>query len=145
MESDMAAYKDDFLQELYECLDIFNQSFVDLENGDNDAINEIFRIAHTIKGMAGFLHYTSLENLCHSMEEVLSNIKNGEIEIDGELIDIMLSTVDRITEMVKKIESEDNDHVKIADLLEAFDKYKIGNYEHRTPNVQKPVRNNAKE
>ena len=141
MESDMAAYKDDFLQELYECLDIFNQSFVDLENGDNDAINEIFRIAHTIKGMAGFLHYTSLENLCHSMEEVLSNIKNGEIEIDGELIDIMLSTVDRITEMVKKIESEDNDHVKIADLLEAFDKYKIGNYEHRTPNVQKPVRN----
>ena len=144
MESDMAAYKDDFLQELYECLDIFNQSFVDLENGDNDAINEIFRIAHTIKGMAGFLHYTSLENLCHSMEEVLSNIKNGEIEIDGELIDIMLSTVDRITEMVKKIESEDNDHVKIADLLEAFDKYKIGNYEHRTPNVQKPVRNNAK-
>jgi chemotaxis protein histidine kinase CheA len=144
MESDMAAYKDDFLQELYECLDIFNQSFVDLENGDNDAINEIFRIAHTIKGMAGFLHYTSLENLCHSMEEVLSNIKNGEIEIDGELIDIMLSTVDRITEMVKKIESEDNDHVKIADLLEAFDKCKIGNYEHRTPNVQKPVRNNAK-
>ncbi len=144
MESDMAAYKDDFLQELYECLDIFNQSFVDLENGDNDAINEIFRVAHTIKGMAGFLQYTSLENLCHSMEEVLSNIKNGEIEIDGELIDIMLSTVDRITEMVKKIESEDNDHVKIADLLEAFDKYKIGNYKQRTPNVQKPVRNNAK-
>ena len=55
MESDMAAYKDDFLQELYECLDIFNRSFVDLENGDSAAVNEIFRVAHTIKGMAGFL------------------------------------------------------------------------------------------
>ena len=124
MESDMAAYKDDFLQELYECLDIFNQSFVDLENGDSAAINEIFRVAHTIKGMAGFLRYSSLENLCHSMEEVLSGIKNGDIEIDSELIDIMLSTVDRITDMVKQIENEDNDKVKIEDLLEAFDKYK---------------------
>jgi two-component system, chemotaxis family, sensor kinase CheA len=125
MESDMAAYKDDFLQELYECLDIYNQSFVDLENGDNAAINEIFRVTHTIKGMAGFLHYTSLENLCHYMEEVLGGIKNGDIEIDSELIDIMLSTVDRITEIVNKIENEDNDTVKIEDLLEAFDKYKM--------------------
>jgi two-component system chemotaxis sensor kinase CheA len=145
MDTDMAAYKDDFLQELYECLDIFNQSFVDLENGDNAAINEIFRVAHTIKGMAGFLHYTSLENLCHSMEEVLSSIRNGDVEIDSELIDIMLSTVDRITEMVKKIENEDNDHVKINDLLEAFNEYKtIRNNEQRTPCVQKSVGNNAK-
>ncbi len=124
MESDMAAYKNDFLQELYECLDIFNQSFVDLENGDNAAVNEIFRVVHTIKGMAGFLAYKSLEKLCHSMEEVLCGIKNGDVEIDGELIDIMLSGVDRITEMVTKIENEDNDNVKIEDLLEAFDNYK---------------------
>ena len=121
MDADMAAYKDDFLQELYECLDIYNQSFVDLENGDNAAIYEIFRVTHTIKGMAGFLRYTSLETLCHSMEEVLSVIKSGDIEIDSELIDIMLSTVDRITAMVRKIENEDNDNVKIEDLLEAFD------------------------
>jgi two-component system chemotaxis sensor kinase CheA len=145
MESDMAAYKDDFLQELYECLDIFNQSFVDLENGDSAAINEIFRVAHTIKGMAGFLHYTSLENLCHSMEEVLSSIKNGDIEIDSELIDIMLLTVDRITEMVTKIENEDNDNVKIEDLLEAFNKYKEErNNEQQTPFNQKPVGNSVK-
>lgn len=75
MESDMAAYKNDFLQETYECLDIYNQSFVDLENGDAAAIDEIFRITHTIKGMAGFLGYSSLEHLCHNMEEVLCGIK----------------------------------------------------------------------
>ncbi|KKG15619.1 MULTISPECIES: chemotaxis protein CheW [unclassified Methanosarcina] len=123
MESDMAAYKSDFLQEIYECLDVFNQSFVDLENGDSAAIDEIFRITHTIKGMAGFLGYTSLEHLCHSMEEVLCGIKNGDIEIDGELVDILLSTVDRIMEIVKQIESADNDNVKIEDLLNAFDTY----------------------
>jgi two-component system chemotaxis sensor kinase CheA len=142
MESDMAAYKDDFLQELYECLDIYNQSFVDLENGDNAAINEIFRVTHTIKGMAGFLRYTSLETLCHSMEEVLSGIKNGDIEIDSYLIDIMLSAVDRITEMVKQIETQDNDNVKVEDLQEAFDEYKIlENSEQGSSSFQKPVRN----
>lgn len=123
MESDMAAYKSDFLQEIYECLDTFNQSFVDLENGDAAAIDEIFRITHTIKGMAGFLGYASLEHLCHNMEEVLCGIKNGDIEIDGELVDILLSTVDRITDIVKQIESADNDNVKIEDLLEAFETY----------------------
>jgi chemotaxis protein histidine kinase CheA len=143
MESDMSAYKNDFLQELYECLDIFNQSFVDLENGESEAINEIFRVAHTIKGMAGFFRYTSLESLCHSMEEVLSGIKNGDIEIDSELIDIMLSTVDRITDIIKQIENEDNDKVKIEDLLEAFDKYKkINNNDQRTLRIQKQTKNN---
>lgn len=123
MESDMAAYKSDFLQEVYECLDVFNQSFVDLENGETGAIDEIFRITHTIKGMAGFLGYSFLEHLCHSMEEVLCGIKNGDIKIDGELVDILLSTVDRIIEIVKQIESSDNDSVKIDDLLKAFENY----------------------
>ncbi|MDD3042520.1 MAG: chemotaxis protein CheA [Methanosarcinaceae archaeon] len=127
MESDMAAYKNDFLQETYECLDVFNQSFVDLENGDGAAIDEIFRITHTIKGMAGFLEYKSLESLCHNMEEILCGIKDGDIDIDGNLVDIMLSTVDRITDMVKQIENEDNDSVEIKDLLEAFEGYKKTN------------------
>jgi two-component system chemotaxis sensor kinase CheA len=79
------------------------------------------------------------------MEEVLSVIKSGDIEIDSELIDIMLSTVDRITAMVRKRENEDNDNVKIEDLLEAFDGYKnAGNDKRIASSVQKPLRNNAK-
>ena len=144
MESDMAAYKSDFLQETYECLDVFNQSFVDLENGENAAIDEIFRIAHTIKGMAGFLEYTSLETLCHNMEEVLGGIKNGEIEINGELVDIMLLTVDRITDIVKQIEAEDNDNIKIVDLLETFDIYKkMRTSEKESHCIQEQVESNT--
>ena len=124
MDNDMSAYKSDFLQEVYECLDVFNQAFVNLENGDEDAINEIFRIAHTIKGMAGFLNYKSLEKLCHNMEGVLSGIKDGEIEVDSDLIDTMLLAVDRITEMVKQIESQDSDNIEITDLLKVFENYK---------------------
>ncbi|HII80923.1 MAG TPA: chemotaxis protein CheA [Methanosarcina sp.] len=141
MENDMAAYKSDFLQEVYECLDIFNQSFVDLENGDTAAVDEIFRMTHTIKGMAGFLGYASLEHLCHSMEEVLCGIKDGSIEIDGDLVDVLLSTVDRITEIVKQIESADNDNVKIDDLIEAFEYYDKTKSEGHEPLCTRPVDN----
>ena len=138
MDSDMSVYKNDFLQEVYECLDVFNQAFVNLEKGDNDAINEIFRIAHTIKGMAGFLNYKSLEKLCHNMEGVLCGIKDGEIKIDSELVDTMLSTVDRITEMVKQIESQDSDNIEIDDLLKAFENYQKSECRHESL-MQEPV------
>lgn len=143
MESDMAAYKSDFLQEVYECLDIYNQSFVDLENGDTAAVDEIFRITHTIKGMAGFLGYTSLEHLCHTMEEVLCGIKNGDIEIDGDLVDILLSTVDRITDIVRQIENSDNDNVKINDLVEAFKTYDKKKCEEHEPRCTLSAENNV--
>lgn len=125
MEIDMAAYKNDFLQEVYEHLEVFNQAFVDLENGDNSALDEIFRVVHTIKGMAGFLGYKSLEHLCHSMEEILSSMKCGDIETSGELIDVMLETVDRINAIVEQIEEEDNDDVAIEDLLESYESFKV--------------------
>ncbi|MBP2029991.1 two-component system chemotaxis sensor kinase CheA [Methanohalophilus levihalophilus] len=125
MEIDMAAYKNDFLQEVYEHLEEFNQGFVDLENGDTSALDEIFRVVHTIKGMAGFLGYKSLEHLCHSMEEVLSSMKCGEVETSGELIDVMLETVDRINAIVEQIESEDNDDIAIEDLLESYESFKM--------------------
>ncbi len=141
MENDMAAYKSDFLQEVYECLDVFNQSFVDLENGNTAAVDEIFRMTHTIKGMAGFLGYASLEHLCHSMEEVLCGIKDGSIEIDGDLVDILLSTVDRITEIVKQIERADNDNVKIDDLVEAFEYYDKSKSGEHEPLCTRPVDN----
>ncbi|OBZ35478.1 chemotaxis protein CheA [Methanohalophilus sp. DAL1] len=124
MDIDMDVYKDEFLQEINEYLEIFNQAFIDLENGDENALDEIFRVAHTIKGMAGFLGYTSLEKLCHKMEEVLSGIKCAEINIDSGLIDVMLETVDRINEMVEKIESQGTDDTEIQDLLESFEEYK---------------------
>ncbi|WP_410507286.1 chemotaxis protein CheW [Methanosarcina hadiensis] len=143
MENDMAAYKSDFLQEVYECLDIYNQSFVDLENGDTAAVDEIFRITHTIKGMAGFLGYTSLEHLCHTMEEVLCGIKNGDIEIDGDLVDILLSTVDRITDIIRQIENSDNDNVKINDLVEAFKNYDKKKSEEHEPQCTLSAENNV--
>ncbi len=114
---DVNEYKQEFLQEAREYLDELNKNFIELEKGNSDVINEIFRMAHTIKGMAGFMNYKTLEELCHTLENVLGKIRDGEINVNEEIIDLMLKAVDKIEEILDRIESEDNDEVDIRDVL----------------------------
>lgn len=116
-DGNIEEYKQEFLQEVKESLEILNQNFIKLERGDYEAVNEIFRMAHTIKGVAGFMDYKNLENLCHKMENVLGRIRDGEIEASSNIIDLMFKCVDRVNEIVEKIEEFNNDYVDVEDLI----------------------------
>jgi len=118
---DMDRYKQEFLQEAREYLDVMNQNFIRVENGDLDALNEIFRVAHTIKGMAGFMGYKNLENLCHKLESVMGKIRDGEIPANEEIVDIMLKSVDKIEEILNKIEKDNSDDVDISEILSSLE------------------------
>ncbi|WP_456329579.1 chemotaxis protein CheW [Archaeoglobus sp.] len=120
MSDEMEEYKQEFIQEAREYLDIMNQNFIKVEKGDLDAINEIFRMAHTIKGMAGFMGYKNLEELCHKLESAMGKVRDGEIEVTEELIDVMLKAVDAIEEMIDRIEDEDNDNVDVEHIIQAL-------------------------
>jgi len=120
MSDEMEEYKQEFIQEAREYLDVMNQNFIKVEKGDVDAINEIFRMAHTIKGMAGFMGYKNLEELCHKLESAMGKVRDGEIEVTEELIDVMLKAVDAIGEMIDRIEDEDSDSVDVRDIIEAL-------------------------
>lgn len=117
MEGDMEEYRQEFIQEVREYLDLMNQNFIKLENGDIDAINEIFRVAHTIKGMAGFMGYKNLEELCHKLESVMGRVRDGKVGITSDIIDVMLKAVDAIEEMINRIEDENSDDVDVSGII----------------------------
>ncbi|MEM4156413.1 MAG: chemotaxis protein CheA [Archaeoglobaceae archaeon] len=123
----MNDYKSEFLQEAREYVELMNQSFLKLESGEKSAIDEIFRAMHTIKGMAGFMGYKNLEKLCHKLESFLGDLRGKEVS--GEIVDLLLLSSDRISEILNKIESEDSDEV---DCQEIYDR--IGSFEDHEAN-----------
>jgi len=114
---EMQEYRQVFLQEAKEYLDLMNHNFIKLEKGDREAINEIFRVAHTIKGMAGFMGFKNLEKLCHKLESAMGKIRDENIEITSDMIDSMLKAVDKIGEIITKIENESSDDVEIEEVI----------------------------
>ena len=90
---DMNQYLEIFIDESKEHIENLNKSLLQLENTkeDMDLINEIFRAAHTIKGMAGTMGYTKMQNLTHDMEDVLQSLRNSEMKIDSDLIDLLFN------------------------------------------------------
>lgn len=122
-------YLQEFLQEAREYMDVMAQRFIDVENGDLDAINEVFRIAHTIKGMAGFMGFRNLENLCHKLETVMGFVRDGKIQISNELVDLLLKSVDVMNEILSKIEESGTDDVDLRIILEELETISSGSEE----------------
>ena len=87
---DVSQYLEIFIDETKEHLQSLNTQILELEqNPDNaDTINEVFRAAHSLKGMAGTMGYKRMQNLTHDMENVFSEVRNGTIKADGNMIDI---------------------------------------------------------
>lgn len=63
-----------------------------------DNINEIFRAAHSLKGMAGTMGYKRMQNLTHDMENVFSEVRNGNIKVTPEMIDVLFQCLDALEE-----------------------------------------------
>jgi len=86
----------DFLIEAGEILEQLTQQVVDLEKspGDREIINAVFRGFHTIKGGASFLSLEPMVALCHRTEDVFNAIRNGEREVNSDVMDIVLPVID---------------------------------------------------
>ena len=91
----------DFLVEAGDLLSGVDNKLVDLEQnpGDHALLNEIFRGFHTIKGGAGFLNATELVTLCHLTENLFDRLRNGEIGLTGELMDVIMAATAGVRDM----------------------------------------------
>ena len=93
---DVSQYLEIFLDETKEHLQSLNTEILNLEQDpeNTDTINEIFRAAHSLKGMAGTMGYKRMQNLTHDMENVFSEVRNGTIKVKGNMIDILFQCLD---------------------------------------------------
>ncbi|MCS6785672.1 MAG: Hpt domain-containing protein, partial [Thiobacillaceae bacterium] len=82
----------DFLLEAEELLGQVDNGLVELERrpDDRELLNDIFRGFHTIKGGAGFLNIDALVTLCHRTENLFDKLRNGELALSAELMDLIL-------------------------------------------------------
>ncbi|HEX5804473.1 MAG TPA: chemotaxis protein CheA [Azospira sp.] len=102
--SDFAGMEDllqDFLQEAHDLLSDVDNKLVDLEKmpDDRGLLNDIFRGFHTVKGGAGFLNATELVTLCHLTENLFDRLRNGEMELTSELMDIIMAATKGVRDM----------------------------------------------
>ncbi|MEM7324640.1 MAG: chemotaxis protein CheW [Actinomycetota bacterium] len=114
----------EFLVESYEGLDRLDQAFIDLEETPDDigTLTEAFRILHTIKGTCGFLGFGQLEKVAHRGENLLSLLRDEVLEMNNEIADALLATVDAIREILSVIEGTEeegqHDNDELIALLE---------------------------
>ncbi len=102
---DVSQYLEIFLDEAGEHLQNLNTQILELEQDpeNENTINEIFRAAHSLKGMAGTMGYKRMQNLTHDMENVFSEVRNGNIKIQSEMIDILFQCLDALQEYTDNI------------------------------------------
>ena len=123
---DVSHYLEIFLDESNEHLQTLSDQLIILEKepDNSDTINEIFRAAHSLKGMAGTMGYKRMQNLTHDMENVFSEVRNGNMEVNSNLVDVLFQCLDALETYVDNIrETQDegtDDNEPIIKALNAF-------------------------
>ncbi len=122
---DLSQYLEMFIDETKEHLQNLNDQVLVLEaEPDNiDTINEIFRAAHSLKGMAGTMGFKRMQRLTHDMENVFSKIREGKMSVTPDLVDVVFKCLDAIEEyldcIINTSDEGDNDNEDIIRMLNA--------------------------
>ncbi|MCQ2494991.1 MAG: chemotaxis protein CheA [Lachnospiraceae bacterium] len=120
---DVSQYLEVFIEESKEHLQALNEHLLILEKEpeNENTINEIFRAAHSLKGMAGTMGYKRMQRLTHDMENVFQEIRSGKMKVRPELTDTLFGGLDALQEYVDNIvDSQDegtNDNQDLIDKL----------------------------
>lgn len=123
---DVSQYLEIFVEETKEHLQSLNDNILVLENEpeNKDTINEIFRSAHSLKGMAGTMGYKRMQTLTHDMENVFSEIRNDKLKVTSDLVDILFQCLDALEAYLDNIintqDEGTDDNAAIIKLLNDF-------------------------
>lgn len=122
---DLSQYLEIFIDETKEHLQTLNDQVLILEEEPEniDTVNEIFRAAHSLKGMAGTMGFKRMQRLTHDMENVFSEIRNGALNVDADMVDIVFKCLDAIegylTNIIETADEGTEDNEELISLLNA--------------------------
>ncbi|MDE3838538.1 chemotaxis protein CheA [Bacillus methanolicus] len=116
---EMNQYLEVFIEESKEHLQACNEKLLELEKNPQDIsiVNEIFRSAHTLKGMSATMGYEDLASLTHQMENVLDAIRNHRISVTPEILDVIFLAVDDLEAMVQSIAEGGDGKRDVSDVV----------------------------
>jgi len=102
---DVSQYLDVFIDEAKENVQSLNTSLLELENdpANTSILNEIFRVAHTLKGMAGTMGFSRMTALTHHMEDVLDGLRNNRLKASSNIVDILFKCLDALDGYVNEV------------------------------------------
>lgn len=116
---DMSEHKGEFASEAHEHMDVLNEQVLVIEKDPNnqDAINHLFRSFHTLKGNSALMGYTKFSELAHNLEDLLSKVRDKELEANKDVIEILFQGIDLLDEGLNMIEESDDSEFDAEHLI----------------------------
>lgn len=120
---DTSQYMSMFLEESMDNLQTLNEALLQLEQNseDVDKLNEIFRVAHTIKGMAATMGFNKMAELTHKMEDVLSNFRDGKLNVTQKVVTVLFQCLDTLEQMVNGISDGEDESINIDEIIKELE------------------------
>ena len=138
MASEFEAYRGLFVAESRENHENLVKNLLILEKGpDQNAIDEIFRSVHTLKGASASMGFAEMERLCHAMEDVFQLVRSGNAEVSVELENLLLACSDVLEQMIDDVEGGGDSSAKNADEQVSALKEWLGQKGRKTPAPEK--------
>ena len=146
---DTSQYLSMFLEESMDNLQVLNESLLELEQNpeDGNKLNEIFRVAHTIKGMAATMGFSEMAELTHKMEDVLSKFREGQLKVTAEVVTVLFKCLDTLELMVDNIAEGIEETIDVSDLINKLEGIADGNFKdnNSTTKVEEVVEEKQEE
>ena len=108
---DVSQYLDIFIDETSGHIQSLSDNIMELEKEpeNKDVVNEIFRAAHSLKGMAGTMGFKRMQRLTHDMENVFQEVRNDNVKVNSNLIDILFKCLDAIEGYLDTVKATSNE------------------------------------
>lgn len=142
----MSQYMSVFIDESKEHLQLLNDALLRLEKDPDNhpTVEEIFRSAHTLKGMSATMGFTRTAELTHNMENVLDLIRNSKLAVTSEIVDVLFECLDRLNLLIDEVIDKGEETTDIEELSKKLESISKGEGSKKTEKKESAAVENAK-